>query len=210
MKEVQGICQSGSQRSQLTRLVRFGTYLLLLGLVFGCATSGIKHVDRSSGSSSKGFVEFRIHEGAEFSIMREPVTIYITRGGEQKNLGFVGSDVLWSPAGYIHQLIVEEVPGKHNYGYIYQTMGKSLSPTGIVGMAVLPTGFAVSTVSYLGLEHCHGVIEVDVLEDHTITVTFSLGSKEVKGTLISKRLDPSQFKVEIGESHQGKPREIGK
>ncbi len=186
------------------------TTLFLFLVLAGCATSGIKQVDRSVGSAQKGYVEFLINEGAEFSIMREPVTVYITRQDETKELGFVGSDVLWAPAGYVNQLIITESPGTYTYGYVYQTMGKQVSPIGIAAMATLPVGWAYSPVSYLGLEHCHGIVEVEVLEDHTCTITFSLGSKEIKGTLISKRLDPSQFKIEIGESYKGEPRKIQK
>jgi hypothetical protein len=160
----------------------------------------MKRVDRSQGCIVAGFVEFRIDEKANFSIMHEPVTVYITREGEKGQLGFVGSDVNWAPMGYVHQLAVKESSGKHTYGYTYQTMGKgvALSTPGTVGVA------------FLDLEHCHGVVSVDVKTNQTTPVTFSLGPKEVKGTLISKRLDPSQFKVETGHPYDGEPIKIQK
>ena len=174
--------------------------LLLLLLVSGCATSGMKRVDRSQAASVAGFVEFRIDEKASFSIMREPVTVYITREGEKRSLGFIGSDVNWAPMGYVHQLTVKESPGKHAYGYTYQTMGKGFapSPPGTVGVA------------FFGLKHCHGAVSIDVEANQTTPVTFSLGPKEVKGTLISRRLDPSQFVMETGQPYDGEPRKIQK
>lgn len=122
---------------------------LLLALASGCATSAMRRLDRSQGSVAAGFVEFRIDEKATFSIMREPVTVYITREGEKSNLGFVGSDVKWAPAGYIHQLAVKESPGKHTYGYKYQTMGKDLVSTPLL----TPSSTGVG-VAFFDLEHC--------------------------------------------------------
>lgn len=197
-------------RVELSRLRRVTSGVILLGLMSGCATTGMQAVDRSSGSSSKGYVEFRIVEGAAFSIMREPVTVYITREGETKALGFVGADVNFSPAGYVHQLIVTEAPGSHHYGYTYQTMGKTLGPLAITPIPGASNFMVTPTVKYLGLEHSQGVIAVDVADNQTIPVTFSLGPKEVEGTLISKRLDPSQFKVETGAPYRGEPQKIQK
>jgi hypothetical protein len=159
-------------------------------LLLGCATSGVQWVDRAPANSTKGFVEFRINEDASPSLMREPTTIYITREGEKKPLGFVGSDVDFAPMGYVHRLVVAEPPGTRVYGYQYQTMGKDAS---------------VTTVTFYGLEHCNGTVSVDVSDQKTVPVTFSLGPKEVKGTGISTRLDPSQFKVEQGSPYEGAP-----
>ncbi len=182
----------------------------MLALVSGCATSGMQAVDRSSGSATKGYVEFRISEGADFSIMREPVTVYITREGDSKALGFVGADVKFSPAGYVHQLIVTEAPGSHHYGYTYQTMGKALGPGAITPVPGSQNFVPTVTIKYLGLEHSQGVVTVDVADHQTTPVTFSLGPKEVKGTLVSRRLDPSQFKVETGTAYAGEPRVVAK
>lgn len=172
-------------------------FLLLFALTSGCSISGMKLVDRSSGNTAKGFVEFRINEGTDFSIMREPVAVYITREGENWRLGFVGSNFAWAPMGYIRQLVVMESPGNYKYEYTYQTMGK---------------GIASSTVgvTYFGIEHYQGVISVDISANQTTPVTFSLGPKEVTGTLISRRLDPSQFNVEIGSPYEGKPQKVKK
>ncbi len=157
------------------------------------------------GSVATGFIEFRIDEKATFSIMREPVTVYITREGEKDNLGFVGSDVKWAPAGYVHQLCVKESLGKHTYGYKYQTMGKA-----IVAAPILTPSSTGVGVAYFGLEHCHGTVTIDVQPNQTTPVTFSLGPKEMKGTLISNRLDPSQFKVETQPPYGGEPKDIQK
>jgi hypothetical protein len=185
--------------------LRMAACFLLPLLGTGCATSGLVRLDRSLGSVAAGFVEFRIDEKATFSIMREPVTVYVTREGEKDSLGFVGSDVKWAPAGYVHQLCVKESPGKRTYGYKYQTMGKDL-----VSVPILAPSSTGVGVAFFGLEHCQGTVTIDVQPNQTTPVTFSLGPNEVKGTLISKRLDPSQFKVETGKPYDGDPKNIQK
>lgn len=196
--------------AELSHLRRVAPCLVLLALMSGCATSGMQAVDRSFAGTTKGYVEFRMIEGAEFSIMREPVTVYITREGEKKALGFVGSDTNWSPAGYVRQLIVTEAPGSHTYGYTYQTMGKTLGTPAITPIPGTNRFTPMPTVKFLGLEHCQGVIAIDVADNQTTPVTFSLGPKEVEGTLISTRLDPSQFKVETGTAYRGEPQKVQK
>lgn len=172
--------------------------LTLIVLTSGCATSGIKRVDRSSPSSSRGFVEFRIVEGADFSIMREPLAISITREGEEKRLGFVGSDFNWAPMGYVHRLIVTEAPGTHAYGYVYHTMVKG---------RIHLIGTPLEHFHTFKLEHYHGIVSIDVLPGKTVPITFSLGPDEVGVTGFGRRLDPRQFKVKEGPPYDGEPQE---
>lgn len=103
---------------------------------FSCSSSGVKTVDRLPKGAPKGYVEFRIDERIPKSIWRPPLAVFVSKAGEKKPLGFVGSDFAWAPMGYVDRLRVAEEPGTWTYHLSLETLQKlPLYSPGAVGFS---------------------------------------------------------------------------
>lgn len=177
------------------RLAQLAAALAMLSFA-SCSVSGVKTVDRAQGAASSGQVLFRIQENAKFSLMNEPLAVFVTQAGEGKPLGYVGSNFEMAPMGYVKELRLTLPAGRHTCQYELRTAGK------LPAIRASPAnGLPESGVYYLKFKHRSGSLDLNVQPGKTIPVDFSLGPNREKSIGVGYRLDPDQLQVQQGAAY---------